>query len=338
MPFAAMTEGTRGIPNPTRGEPEYREIDFRDYMEWKNVVEKNGATIQTVGLGDTFTVNYSITWKDPQGDKTVRKPDLPTKHKDLMKVTSSEGTNTTARPLTSMTRGLTNVSHRDSPIDNSGYRYIRSGGFPGIANQQKSTCLTISVGKDDGDGNVTLDTTERTFHLDTSVRTGFSEGTDKGLDVVTERGFANTQLPRIEQKISTALPGVPDDYKSTTMPVCYASLDGKTWEKLEVGKDSTPTKLDVDLPAAAKVNCQFTVRKTTSVTLAKNVVADSNIQNELDSDRYGQYHFAYTCEDKATGFSVSGLFSPVRRNKIGSDNKPLPPLEGDMQLLSLIHI
>ena len=332
MPFAAMTEGTRGIPNPTRGEPAYREIDFRDYMEWKNVVEKNGATIQTVGLGDTFVVNYSITWKDPQGDKTVRKPDLPTKHIDLMKVTSSEGTNTTARPLTSMTRGLTNVSHRDSPIDNSGYRYIRSGGFPGIANQQKSTCLTISVGKDDGDGNVTLDTTERTFHLDTSVRTGFSEDTDKGLDVATERGFANTQLPRIEQKISTALPGVPDDYKSTTMPVCYASLDGKTWEELEVGKDSTPTKLDVDLPAAAKVNCQFTVRKTTSVTLAKNVVADSNIQNELDSDRYGQYHFAYTCEDKPTGFSVSGLFSPVRRNKTGSDNKPLPPLEGDMQL------
>lgn len=336
LPFNFMTESVDTPPNTNGGEYRIRAIDFDDYMKRKDLVEGNGALIQTIGLGSYFvnaTAFNQITYWNADASKEVDAVGRPKMPIPFLEEVSSDGAKAKPTLANGILPYLTGYAVLPERAFGDFWRF--SGGFPGL-NKQNSTCLTITVGKDDGSGNVSLDDSERAFHLETSVRDGFSEDEKLSLDAKTNGGLANSQLPRIKQNLKTELPPVENDYESTGLPVCYASTDGTKWEQLEVGKNSTPTKLDIELPAAVKVNCQFTVRKTMTVTLEKDVLGDHNIQNELDSDRYGQYHFAYECVDEASDFKVSGLFSPVRRNRYDADNNLIPPLEGDMQLPAAI--
>lgn len=336
LPFNPMTDSVGTPKNNSGKEDVTRIIDFDNYMAWKGRVEDNGAFIQTIGVGDAFWVRlpmYNVKYGNEDASWTVNPGGRPVNNREFLRVVSTEGAGAAGK-ATEFLPYLRGYQATGEDLG-SGFENGFRGGFPGLE-RNNTTCLTLTVGKDDGQGNISLDKSNRTFEVGTSVRTTFTEAEKDKYSVEATGGFANMLLSKTNQRIRTTLPPVDDDYESTDMPVCYASMDGMTWEKLDVGKDSTPTQLDVELPAAANVNCQFTVRKTTTVTLQKDVVGDQNIQNELDSDRYGQYHFAYECVDEASGFEVSGLFSPVRRNRYDADNNLIPPLAGDMQLPAAI--
>lgn len=322
----SASDGTK--ENPTGswvGPPKGRAIDFYKFMEQKKLAEEGGAFVQTIGVTTAFHDNYELQWWTEDGREMIQDSDLPTKAVDLMHVASSERAKLKPGLKGRFISGLTDAHMQTVEPVFSDAGHIVKGGFPGIQ-QEQPTCLTLTVGKDDGSGNITLDKSDRMFQLDTSVKTSFSDGEETQIKAETVDGIATTSLAGIQQEIRTALPAVSDDYESTKVPVCYASDDGVNWNKLDVG-DSTPTELVLDAPSEAKVNCQFTVRKTTTLTLEKKVLSDPNIKNELDSDKYGQYHFAYTCKDEKSNREFSGLFSPVRMGGIGSDYKELPPMQ-----------
>ncbi|MCT1442825.1 DUF5979 domain-containing protein [Corynebacterium glucuronolyticum] len=327
------TESENSADNPTAfwlGPPKTRAVDYFAYMESKKKAEQGGAVIQTVGITPSIYDNQNYQWWSEDTKTEVKDPRLPVKAHDLLHKASSSGTYTGSGIYGKFMGGLNAPVLLPGEPSWGGNPHLRGGGLPGL-DKVARTCLTLSVGIDDGSGGVTLDTSKREFDITSPLKTSFDADPAAPYTITSEGGFASLPLAYRVQDFSATLRSVADDLATDTPPVCYASDDGTTWTPLDVG-DSRGISLALTVPKAKKINCQFTVRKVTSVQLEKVVTADPNIQNELDSDRYGQYHFAYKCVDEKSGFKIEGLFSPVRRNRYDQDHNLIPPLEGDVQL------
>lgn len=195
------------------------------------------------------------------------------------------------------------------------------------------TCVKVAVNEVNGSGDVAHPVTEREVTFDLAAGNSPKQKTD---------ALGHTSLPLASTQVPSKL-GISfnlkqqDEIPSGLVPRCWQTPSGSTaWTEITAFQSREPTKVVFDRKANTSYFCSFTLRKTATVTIDHKIIADSNIQNELDSDRYGQYHYAYTCADEQTKFEVSGLFSPVRRTRFDENGNPIPPQEGDSQLPATI--
>ncbi|MDO5048846.1 MAG: DUF5979 domain-containing protein [Actinomycetaceae bacterium] len=186
-----------------------------------------------------------------------------------------------------------------------------------------SPCLSTSVNVIDHEGKLVERTGGREVTVDADA-TGILSPQTLRTDITD--GYAHSSIPgalTAGQGEFTYTRQAPNELAAGGQ--CYMRESGSsTWTKIEATfsseeqADGTVTeKATFDRSPDTSYHCAFLVRETTELSITKDLTSSDAINNEVNSEAFGQFHFAYQCTDDSVldadgkPFEVSGVISPA---------------------------
>ncbi|MDO5032344.1 DUF5979 domain-containing protein [Corynebacterium sp.] len=135
-------------------------------------------------------------------------------------------------------------------------------------------------------------------------------------------GFARESVPSLQPTSQATMTYTLNEPLEMHADVqCFAQYPGwGAW--LEVGDEKVTqegNKLTVSFTRELDwaYHCSFMLRETTQLSVTKLVQANEAVNNEVGAEAYGQFHFAYRCEDTSAPYSqdepftLEGTISPA---------------------------